>query len=66
MKKLLVLLSAVLLLSSVCFAQEAPVAAPSAQEKLTENKKQDSNKYAKPKIKKSGKKVKKADESVKK
>lgn len=67
MKKLLVLLFSTLLLGSVCFAEEATVTTPSAQEKLTENKKQDINKKSvKPKIKKSGKKVKKVDESVKK
>ena len=60
MKKLLVLLFTVLLSSSVCFAEQIPVAAPGDQAKTTENKKQDVvKKSVKPKVKKSGKKAQK-------
>jgi len=60
MKKLPVLLFSALLLSSLCFAEEAPVTAPGDHEKVVENKKQDiAKKPVTSKIKKSGKKVKK-------
>ena len=70
MKKLLVLLFSTLLLSSVCFAEQPPVAASGDQAKVTENKKQDiAKKSVKPMVKKSVKKVKKVkkiEESTKK
>ena len=67
MKKLLILLFSVLLLSSVCFAEQAPVTASSDQTKVTENKKQDvAKKFVKPMVKKSGKKVKRVNETIKK
>jgi len=67
MKKLLILLFSALLLSSVCFAEQAPVAASSDQTKVTENKKQDvAKKSVKPKVKKSGKKIQKKNKSTKK
>jgi hypothetical protein len=67
MKKLLILLFSALLLSSLCFAEEASVTAPSNQTKVTENKKQDiAKKFVKPKVKKSGKKVQKKKKSTKK
>ena len=67
MKKLLIFLFSVLLLSSVCFAEQAPIAASGDQAKVTENKKQDTpKKSVKPKVKKSGKKVQKKNRSTKK
>ena len=67
MKKSLILLFSVLLLSSVCFAEQAPVAASGDQVKVAENKKQDApKKSVKPKVKKSGKKVQKKNRSTKK
>ena len=67
MKKLLVLLFSALLLSSVSFAEQASVAAPSDQTKVVENKKQDITKQSvKPKIKKSGKKVQNKTKAIKK
>jgi len=67
MKKLLILLFSVLLLSSVCFAEQAPIVASGDQAKVTENKKQDvPKKSVKPKVKKSGKKVQKKNRSTKK
>jgi len=70
MKKSLILLFATLLLSSLCFAEQAPVTASGVQGKAVENKKQDSDKKSvKPIVKKSAKKVKKvkkAEESTKK
>ena len=67
MKKLSVLLFSALLISSVCFAEQASVVAPNTQEKVVENKKKDSDKKTvKPSVKKSGKKVKKATEPTKK
>jgi len=67
MKKSLILLFSALLLSSLCYAEQAPVTASSDQTKVTENKKQDvAKKSVKPKVKKSGKKVKKIEESTKK
>ncbi|MFA6142706.1 MAG: hypothetical protein WC738_05400 [Candidatus Omnitrophota bacterium] len=66
MKKSLVYLFSVLLLGSVCFAEEASVTPSNIQEKLAEVKKQDNKKSVKPMIKKSSKKVKKVDEPVKK
>jgi len=70
MKKLLIFLFSVLLLSSLCYAAEqAPVAASSDQTKATENKKQTvTKKSVKSKSKKVVKKVKKAvvEESTKK
>jgi len=55
------------LLSSVCFAEQAPIVASGDQAKVTENKKQDvPKKSVKPKVKKSGKKVQKKNRSTKK
>ena len=66
MKKSLILLFSALLLSSLCFAEEAPVTVPGDQGKVVENKKQDiAKKSVKPKVKKSGKKVQKANKSTK-
>jgi len=67
MKKLLILLFSTLLLSSVCFAEEAPGSAPSDHGKVVENKKQDiAKKSVTPKVKKSDKKVHKTNKSIKK
>lgn len=67
MKKSLIFLFSVLLLSSLCYAEQASIAVPGDQTKVIENKKQDvAKKSAKPKAKKSGKKVKKVEESTKK
>ena len=67
MKKLFTLLFSVLLLSSLCYAEQAPIAASSDQTKVTENKKQVvAKKSVKPKVKRSGKKVQKKNRSTKK
>ena len=67
MKKSLILLFSALLLSSLCYAGQAPIAAPGDQTKVTENKKQDIvKKSVKPKVKKSGKKVQKKNKPIKK
>ena len=52
MKKSLVLLFAMLLLSSLCFAEQAPVTASDVQGRIVEN-----NKPVKPVVKKAGNKV---------
>ena len=67
MKKSLILLFATLLLSSLCYAEQAPVIAPDVQGKIVENKKQDSDKKpVKPMAKKSVKKVRKVTKPVQK
>ncbi len=67
MKKSLIILFSMLLLSSICFAEQAPITVPSDQTKVTENKKQDvAKKSVKPKVKRSGKKVQKMNRSTKK
>ena len=58
MKKSLILIFSVLLLSSLCYAEQAPITASSDQAKVTENKKQDIvKKSVKPTVKKSAKKA---------
>jgi len=67
MKKSLIILFSMLLLSSVCFAEEAPVTVPGDQGKVIENKKQDiAKKSVKPKVKRLGKKVQKMNRPTKK
>ena len=67
MKKSLIFSFATLLLSSFCFAEQAPVTASDVQGKVVENKKQDSDKKSvKPTVKKSGKKVQKVTKPVQK
>ena len=69
MKKSLVLLFAMLLTASLCYAEQAPITATGDQAKITENKEKDvTKKSVKPTVKKSGKskRVKKAKESTKK
>ena len=67
MKKSLILLFSVLLVSSLCFAEQAPVTASDVQGKVVENKKQDSDKKpVKSMVKKSGKKVQKVTKPVQK
>lgn len=67
MKKLLITLFSVLLLSSFCFAEEAPVIVPGDHGKVVENKKQDvAKKSVKPKMKRLGKKIQKKNGSAKK
>ena len=65
MKKLIILLFSALLLSSLCYAGQAPITASSDQAKVTENKKQVATKKSvKPKSKKSGKRVKKEGNKI--
>ncbi|MCX5678975.1 MAG: hypothetical protein NTY76_07735 [Candidatus Omnitrophica bacterium] len=62
MKKSLFALFAALLVSSLCFAEQAPVAAPGDQTKTVETKKQNAvKKSVKPRVKKSVSKVQKTD-----
>jgi hypothetical protein len=65
MKKSLIILFAALLLSSVCFAEQASVNVPSTQAKVTDNKKQANDKKdVTPKVKKANKKIQKTAEPV--
>ena len=67
MKKSLIILFAMLLMSSLCFAEQAPVTASDVQGKVVENKKQDGDKKSvKPMVKKAGKKVQKVTRPVQK
>jgi hypothetical protein len=67
MKKSLMIIFSALLLSSLCYAEQTPVAAPSDQTKVTEaNKQVVAQKSVKPKVKKAGKKAQKKNKSIKK
>lgn len=67
MKKSLTIVLSAMLLSPVCFAEQAPVAQSTAQGKAVENKQKDINKKSvKPSVKKTGKKARKETETSKK